>query len=135
MKKVYKSEAKNDIRGSLIPFETGKEIPFSIKRVFFLCDMPVGTVRGNHANMNGESIVILVSGEAIIRLIDINAREEEILQKPGEYIYVPVGMWIEIINMDSKTVLCVCSSNYYKADDYASDFEQYISRKRGDINV
>ena len=124
MMDIIHNEPIKDNRGQLIPFEIEKEICFPIKRIFFLSNMPIGSVRGNHANMKGESLVILISGKIKVTLID-SCKKEFYLEKEGDYLNIPIATWIIIENMDLQTVVCVCSSNSYSVEDYDSDFNHF----------
>ena len=100
MSETRKATRFEDCRGSLFPFEIGREIPFTVQRCFFLCNMPVGAVRGNHANINGESVIILAAGSIEVELSDNVGKKEYTLQTVGEYIYVPKNTWVKVLNKD-----------------------------------
>ena len=116
-------------RGTLISVETEREIPFEIKRTLFLYDMPIGAIRGNHANMNGQSAIILLGGEAKVTTFDGKKEQTDILCKAGQYLCVDKGLWHKVENMRVDTCLCVVASNRYDEADYESDYKEYLKKK------
>ena len=122
-------------RGSLISVEAGREIPFDIKRTFFLFNMPIGAVRGNHANMNGQCAIVLLAGEAEVEICDGLDRKIEVMDRPGQYVSINSGVWHKVLNRKSDTFICVVASNRYDEADYESDYKEYMRRMKGNPNV
>ena len=116
-------------RGSLLPMEVERDIPFDIKRVFFLYDMEKGAVRGNHANMNGQCAIVLLAGKAEVMLCDGIDTYTVVLDNPGQYLCIENAIWQKVINQQKDTVLCVFASNRYDEADYESDYAKYLSKK------
>lgn len=116
-------------RGTLFSLETNREIPFAIKRTFFLHDLPIGAIRGNHANMNGQCVIILLAGEAKVTVDDGRDELTELLSDAGQYLCIAAGLWHKIENLKADTVLCVVASNRYDEADYESDYKEYLKKK------
>lgn len=129
MKKKITAEEYIDNRGILVPFEVFKEIPFEIKRFFFIKNIPVGGVRGNHANMEGESVIILISGRVKVSIENGKEKENYVLSDDFKSVYIPIATWIRIENLESDTIIFICSSNYYHKDAYITDYDMFKQKE------
>ena len=106
--------------------EEFKDIPFKIKRVYYMYDTGEGVTRGFHAHKNLEQILICIHGSCKVRLD--NGFEKKIvpLEKPYEGLYVSNDMWREMFDFSSDAVLLVLASDYYNEDDYIRDYDKFI---------
>ena len=122
----YLFQPHGDERGQLIAVEEGKDIPFEIKRIYYMYDTVEGVVRGHHAHKTLEQILICVHGSCKIRLD--NGREKKVvaLEKPYEGLYVSNNMWREMYDFSSDAVLMVLASELYIEDDYIRDYEEFV---------
>lgn len=122
----YMFQPHGDERGQLIALEEQKDIPFSIKRVYYMYDTGEGVVRGHHAHKSLEQILVCVHGSCKIRLD--NGREKKVvaLEKPYEGLYVSSAMWREMYDFSSDAVLMVFASELYDEDDYIRDYEEFL---------
>ncbi len=122
----YMFQPHGDERGQLIAVEEGKDIPFEIKRIYYMYDTVEGVVRGHHAHKTLEQILICVHGSCKIRLD--NGREKKVvaLEKPYEGLYVSNNMWREMYDFSSDAVLMVLASELYIEDDYIRDYEEFV---------
>lgn len=122
----YMFQPHGDERGQLIAIEEQKDIPFSIKRVYYMYDTGEGVVRGRHAHKSLEQILVCVHGSCKIRLD--NGREKKVvaLEKPYEGLYVSNAMWREMYDFSPDAVLMVFASELYDEDDYIRDYEEFL---------
>jgi len=122
----YVFQPHGDDRGQLIALEESKDIPFKIKRVYYMYDTTEGTVRGCHAHKSLEQILICIHGSCKIRLK--NGTEEKIvpLEKPYEGVYVANDIWREMYDFSKDAVLMVLASELYDESDYIRDYDDYL---------
>lgn len=124
----YQFQQHGDERGQLISLEEFIDIPFEIKRVYYMYDTGKGIVRGCHAHKDLEQILVCIHGTCKV-LLD-NGKEKKIifLEKPYEGLYVPNNMWREMYDFSSDAVLMCLASAIYKEDDYIRDYDEFIKR-------
>jgi dTDP-4-dehydrorhamnose 3,5-epimerase-like enzyme len=116
-----------DRRGNITPVENSKEIPFDIKRVFYLYDIPGGESRGAHAHKECHQFLIAVSGSFEVVVNDSKIQRVLQLNRPSIGLYIPPGIWASEINFSSGAVCLVLASNEYEPDDYIRDYDNYIT--------
>ena len=119
-------------RGQLAVIEKDA-VPFSIKRVYYLYDVPSTAYRGGHAHTEQESVIIALSGSFEVIIDDGNTKTSIMLNKPDKGLYIPTGIWREIENFSSGAVCLVLASTEFDEADYIRDFEEFKSLKRGNI--
>ncbi len=133
MKYVFQPHGDN--RGQLVALEELKDIPFKIKRVYYMYDTACGVTRGYHAHKALEQILICIHGSCKIRLD--NGVETKIipLEKPYEGLYVSNLMWREMFDFSSDAVLMVLASELYDEADYIRDYDEFLAfvRQQSDI--
>ena len=115
-----------DPRGNLSVIEN-ETIPFPIKRVYYLYDVPSGTDRGGHAHKEQEAFIIAVSGSFDVILNDGQQKRVYTLNMPNQGLYVPKMTWRELKNFSSGAVCLVISPAVYDEEDYIRDYEEFIS--------
>lgn len=122
----YAFQQHGDDRGQLVALEEGKDIPFAIKRVYYMYDTGEGVRRGFHAHKSLEQILICIHGTCKI-LLD-NGREKKIvpLEKPYEGLYISNDMWREMYDFSPDAVLMVLASDYYTESDYIRDYDEFL---------
>ncbi len=122
----YVFQPHGDERAQLVVFEEQKDIPFAIKRVYFMYDTAQGVVRGKHAHKNLEQILVCIHGSCKV-LLD-NGKERKIvpLEKPYEGLYVANDMWREMFDFAPGTVLMVFASEYYDETDYIRNYDEFL---------
>lgn len=118
---------KGDSRGSLIALEANKDIPFEIKRVYYIFDTKEGVVRGHHAHKTLQQVLICVSGSCTMVLDDGKERTEVVLDKPNIGLYVGPNMWHEMKDFSPGAVLLVLASDWYNEADYIRDYSEFLS--------
>ena len=123
----YTFQPHGDDRGQLVALEEYNDIPFRIKRVYYMYDTVPNVVRGKHAHKRLEQILVCVSGSCKIRLD--NGKEKKIvaLEKPYEGLYVSHDMWREMYDFSKNAVLMVFASEVYDEDDYIRDYDEFLS--------
>lgn len=122
----YVFQPHGDERGQLVSLEQFKDIPFSIKRVYFMYETAQGVVRGNHAHKSLQQILVCIHGSVKI-LLD-NGKEKKVipLERPYEGLYVSNNMWREMYDFSEDAVLLVLASELYDESDYIRDYDEFI---------
>lgn len=114
-----------DERGNLSIIEQIKQIPFEIKRVHWIYDVPGGLDRGGHAFKETEEFVVALSGSFDVVVDDGNIKMTYPLNRSYFGLYVPKGMWRTMTNFSTNSLALVLSSTEYDEHDYVSDYEEY----------
>ncbi|MDY3745760.1 MAG: FdtA/QdtA family cupin domain-containing protein [Lachnospiraceae bacterium] len=122
----YAFQQHGDDRGQLVALEEFKDIPFEIKRVYYMYDTGKGVRRGFHAHKSLEQILICIHGSCKILLDNGSDKKIVFLEKPYEGLYIANDMWREMYDFSEDAVLLVLASDYYKEEDYIRDYEQFI---------
>lgn len=122
----YVFQPHGDERGQLVALEEYKEVPFKIKRVYYMYDMSPGIVRGRHAHKNLQQILICIHGSCKILLDDGNEKEVVPLEKPYEGLYVTNSMWHEMYDFSKDAVLMVLASDIYDENDYIRNYSEFL---------
>ena len=122
----YVFQQHGDERGQLVALEEHKDIPFEIKRVYYMYDTGEGVSRGHHAHKSLEQILICIHGSCKM-LLD-NGEEKKIvsLEKPYEGLYIKNNIWREMYDFSPDAVLMVLASDYYKEEDYIRNYEEFL---------
>ena len=123
----YVFQPHGDDRGQLIALEEFKDIPFHIKRVYYMYDTAPGVVRGKHAHKNLQQILVCIHGSCKIRLD--NGKEKKVvpLEKPYEGLYVANDMWREMYDFSEGAVLMVLASELYDESDYIRNYDEFLA--------
>ena len=118
----------HDERGSLAVIE--KElIPFKIKRVYYLYDVPTDSYRGGHAHKQQESLIIALSGSFEVIVDDGVEKKRIMLNKPTKGLYIPTNIWREIDNFSSGAVCLVLASTEFDEAEYIRDYNEFCQSK------
>ena len=115
-----------DERGKLVVVEGAQDIPFEIKRVFYIYGSDSQVVRGQHANRNSEFVLINVSGSSKVR-VD-NGFEEEIIElnRPRMGLYLPTMVWKDMYDFSADSILLVLASTHYDGNEYIRDYDEFL---------
>lgn len=122
----YVFQPHGDKQGKLIAIEESKDIPFEIKRVYYIYDTGKGVVRGRHAHKTLQQILICIHGNCKVSLDNGKEKETILLEKPYEGLYVSNAMWREMYDFSPDAVLMVLASEEYREDDYIRDYETFL---------
>ena len=128
--KIFGLTQIGDERGNLIVIEGKSQIPFEIKRLFYIFGTDSNATRGEHAKINSEFIMICVSGSCKVRLFDGYAESIMCLKSPDCALYIPKMIWKEMFDFSKNCVLLVLSNMPYDAKEYIRDKNEYINRNR-----
>lgn len=115
----------SDPRGNLTFIEGGNHIPFDIKRVYYLYDVPGGAERGGHAHKNLHQLIVAMSGSFDVVLDDGLNKKRYHLNRSYQGLYVCSMIWRELDNFSSGSVCMVLASNNYDEDDYYRNYESF----------
>lgn len=116
-----------DDRGHLVVAEGNKDIPFEIKRVFYIYGSDKKVVRGQHANRKTEFVLINVAGSSKVRVKDGEGNEAIFcLNRPHTGIYLPTMVWKEMYDFSQDSVLLVLASEHYDTTEYMRDYEEFV---------
>jgi len=118
-----------DPRGNLTYIEADKHVPFDIRRVYYLYDVPGGSHRGGHAHKDLHQLLIAMSGSFDILLDDGRTKFKYHMNRSYYGLYIPPMIWREIDNFSSGSVCMVLASEHYLESDYYRDYEQFRQTK------
>lgn len=104
----------------------GVQLPFDIKRVYYLYDIPGDSSRGGHAHRGNQSLIVAASGSFEVTLSDGVESRTFMLNRPYRGLYVPSGLWREIDNFSSGAVCLVLTSELFSEDDYVRDHDEFL---------
>lgn len=116
----------SDRMGNLSVAENGKDVPFDIRRIYYLYDVPGGEARGAHAHKGLCQLIIAASGSFVVTLDDGTDRKSFELNRPYIGLFVPPGIWRDLDNFSSGSVCVVLASEEYDADDYIRNYEEFL---------
>lgn len=116
--------------------EGNQDIPFDIKRIFYIYGSDETVVRGKHANRKSEFVLINVCGSCKVKTVEINGDTQVfILDKPHTGIYIPQMVWKDMYDFSQDSILLCLSSEHYDGSEYIRDFEAFLKElKIGDGN-
>ena len=117
----------SDPRGNLSFIEGGQHIPFDIKRVYYLYDVPGGSDRGSHAHKNLHQFIVAMSGSFDVVLDDGNQKRRFHLNRSYYGLYMCPMMWRDLDNFSSGAVCMVLASAHYDAADYIRDYKEFLT--------
>lgn len=125
--KIIELPKISDPRGNLTFIEGMQHIPFDIRRVYYLYDVPGGADRGGHAHKALHQLIIAMSGSFDVTLDDGRNKNKFHLNRSYQGLYVCPMMWRDLDNFSSGSVCMVLASNVYEASDYYRDYDEFIS--------
>ena len=116
--------------GNLTSIQNSIEIPFDIKRIFYLYDIPGGKNRGAHAHIECHQFLIAGSGSFDVLLDDGESKKTVTLNQPYKGLHIPPGIWASEVNFSSGSVCLVLASHKYDEEDYIRDYQEFLNYKR-----
>ena len=124
--KKYIFQRHGDDRGQLVAIEEYKDIPFRVKRVYYMYDTGEGVTRGFHAHKSLQQILICIHGSCKIRLDDGKEKKVIPLDKPYEGLYISNAVWREMFDFSPDAVLMVLASELYDEVDYIRNYNEFL---------
>ena len=115
-----------DIRGNLSVIEETKEVPFEIKRTYWIYDVPGGEHRGGHAYKENQEFIVAMSGSFDVILDDGEKKQTFHLNRSYYGLYVPKGYWREMDNFSTNSLALILSSMKYDVNDYIRDYAYFV---------
>lgn len=122
-----------DARGGLTFIEEGRALPFAIKRVYYLYDVPPGQGRGAHAHRALEQLFIAIAGSFEITVDDGRERRTLLLESPQKGLYLPPMLWRDLGAFSAGAVCLVLASLPYAESDYIRDYERFLEVARREL--
>jgi dTDP-4-dehydrorhamnose 3,5-epimerase-like enzyme len=117
---------KEDERGNLTFIEEENHIPFKIKRVYWIYDVPGGQKRGGHAFKEQQEFIVALSGSFDVTIDDGKQKKTFSLNRSYYGLYIPNGLWREMNNFSTNSLALVLSSTEFSEDDYIRDYQTYL---------
>lgn len=117
-------------KGDISVVENNKTIPFSVKRIYYLYDIPGGENRGSHAHKELSQLIIAASGSFSVTIDDGNHKRTFNLSRNYQGLYLVSGIWRELHNFSSGSVCLVLASEIYDENDYIRDYSKFINFKK-----
>jgi dTDP-4-dehydrorhamnose 3,5-epimerase-like enzyme len=117
-----------DLRGNLA-FVQNDILPFELKRVYYLFDVPSTAFRGGHSHVNQHEILIALSGSFEVLINDGMEKKSYLLNKPNIGLHIPTGIWRELENFSSGAVCLVLASDVFAESDYIRDYNEFLKTK------
>lgn len=119
-------------KGNLTVVENGKTLPFDVKRVYYLYDVPGGEERGSHAHYELQQLIVAASGSFMVTLDDGNCKRTFFLNRPYQGLLVRPGLWRDLGDFSSGAVCMVLASDVYKKEDYIRNYDEFIKYRNNE---
>ncbi len=116
----------NDYEGKLVALEEMEDIPFEVKRVYYVWDTLHDVVRGKHAHKQLKQVIICLHGSCDFILDDGTSRETLHLSDPAKGLYIKNNIWREFTNFSEDCVVMVLASMHYAPEDYIRDYDEFL---------
>ena len=117
-------------KGNISVIENGITVPFDVKRVYYLYDVPGGESRGGHAHKELHQLIVAASGSFSITIDDGNVKRKFLLNHPNQGLLVVPGIWRELDDFSSGSVCLVLASDIYEVSDYIRDYDEFLKIKK-----
>jgi hypothetical protein len=117
-------------KGDICVVENFKTIPFAVKRIYYLYDIPGGVSRGGHAHKQLQQFIVAVSGSFTVTLDDGNVKRSFTLNRPYQGLLLVPGIWRELGDFSSGSVCLVLASELYDKDDYIHDYVEFLNFRK-----
>ena len=124
--RIFEFSKVCDPRGNLSFIEEGCHLPFAIRRVFYIYDVPGGETRGGHAHKENSTVLIAVSGSFDLHLTDGRDEMTVTLNRANKGVLIPPGVWDSMHNFTTGTVCLALCSHHYEESDYIRDLDEYL---------
>lgn len=124
--KIIELDKHHKIKGNITVIENNKTVPFDVKRIYYLYDVPGGEARGGHAHRNLYQLIVAASGSFNVVLNDGKNTKTITLNRPYQGLFIVPGIWRELDNFSSGSVCLVLASEKYDENDYIRDYNEFI---------
>jgi dTDP-4-dehydrorhamnose 3,5-epimerase-like enzyme len=125
-KELYFNEL-GDERGHLVVAESKKDIPFEIRRIFYMFGSEKGVVRGQHANRRSEFVLINVQGTSKVLIDDGKEKNIVVLDKPHKGVYLNKMIWKDMYDFSEDSILLVLSNEHYDGREYIRNYDDFLN--------
>ena len=130
--KMLEFPQRGDERGQMVVVEGLQDIPFEIKRIFYIYGSDSDVIRGQHANRRTEFVLINVAGKSKVKVLDGKGNEAVFsLNRPHTGIYLPTMVWKDMYDFSNDSVLLCLASEHYDASEYIRDYDEYVKEING----
>src|SRR5574344_1855747 len=127
---VIDMDKHHHVKGNITVVENSKTIPFDVKRIYYLYDVPGGEARGGHAHKALYQLIVAMSGSFTVTLDDGENRETVLLNHPWQGLLIKPGMWRTLDDFSSGAVCMVLASEFFEEEDYIYEYDEYLDYKR-----
>jgi dTDP-4-dehydrorhamnose 3,5-epimerase-like enzyme len=132
--RIIHLKTKPELSGKLTAVEGERDIPFEIRRVFYIYEMPVDTVRARHAHKKLHQLIISVSGCFDVLIDDTSDRKTIRLSQPSGGLYIPPMIWCELSNFTNEAVCLVLASDIFDESDYYRKYDDFLLAQRSRLD-
>ena len=122
-------------KGNISVIENNETVPFDVRRVYYLYDIPGGESRGGHAHKELRQLVVAASGSFNVKIDDGKVKRTFTLNRPYHGLLIVPGIWRELDDFSSGSVCLVLASHTYDAEDYIREYEEYLNYKTDDSQI
>ena len=130
--KLEEFKVLGDHRGQLVALEANRQIPFDVKRVFYIYGTQEGVPRGNHSHYKTKQFLVAVNGSCKVTLDNGKEKETFDLNKPNLGLFQDALIWGSMHDFSNDCVLMVLANEYYDASDYITDYDKFLKEVRND---
>lgn len=116
----------NNRAGNITAIQNQNEIPFDVKRIFYLYDIPGGVSRGAHAHKECHQLLVAAAGSFEVQLDDGRVKKTIMLNQPYKGLHIPPGIWASEVNFCSGAICLVLASHKYDENDYLRNYDEYL---------
>lgn len=116
----------NNRSGNITAIQNNEEIPFDVKRIFYLYDIPGGESRGAHAHKECHQFLVAASGSFEVQLDDGRVKKSVMLNQPYRGLHIPPGIWASEVNFSSGAICLVLASHKYDENDYLRNYNEFL---------
>ena len=120
----------SDRKGNISVVQNGVTVPFDVKRVYYLYDVPGGESRGSHAHKELSQLIVAASGSFRVILDDGHSKRTFFLNRPYQGLYLKPGIWRDLEDFSSGAVCMVLASEKYDPDDYIRDYDEFLKYRK-----
>ena len=124
--KFFNTRTMVEPDGNLVPIESNYDVPFPIRRIFYVYGVKNQNDRGKHAHYKTKQVLICIHGKVEVLVNDGYNEQKYLLESPQQALYIPEMIWDEQIYHDKKTLLLVIANTNYNKDDYIENYEEFL---------